>query len=298
MSSSLMCNFPAPSFKLEQTIVSDKSTIYLIQNELDSKKYILKASSHQDQISHLALQREKHFHASLHHENIIQYIPDLNLSAQNCDFILMEYASFGDFFNLATDYNFSDEKLVRTFFHQMIKGLQYLHSHGIAHLDLKLENLLLGQDLLLKIADFDLSQRFEDLELISKGTTNYRSLEVKDGNCRDFFAADIYSLGVCLYTFFAGAFPFLEDTNNPVAMPFRYETFIEDNSGFWEENQLLMDGRITFSQSFQALLNNMWAANPHERSTLEDIKNSEWFNQPTYNLNELKTIMKTMFASS
>ncbi len=298
MSSSLSCNSISSSFKLEQTIASNKSTIYLIHNHSDSKKYILKTLTHQDQISHLSLLREKYFHSSLQHENIIQYIPEnlFTFSIPNHDFISMEYASYGDFFNLVTDYNFSDEKLVRTFFHQMIKGLQYLHSHGFAHLDLKLENFLLGQDFLLKIADFDLSQKFEDAELLSKGTANYRSVEVKSGHCRDFFAADVYSLGICLYTLLAGAFPFIEENNNPTGAPFRYEMFLNENAGFWEENQLLMDDRVVFSSSFKDLLNKMWANNPSERPTLESIKSSEWFNQPIYTKNELQMIMKNILS--
>jgi len=298
MSSSLSDNSTSSSFQLEQTFTSNKSTIYLIHNHTDSKKYILKTITHQDHFSHLAFLREKYFHSSLQHENIIQYIPEnlFNFSIPNHDFISMEYACFGDFFNLVTDYNLSDEKLVRTFFHQMIKGLQYLHSHGIAHLDLKLENFLLGQDFLLKIADFDLSQKFEEAELLSKGTANYRSTEVKSGHCRDFFAADVYSLGICLYTLLAGAFPFIEENNNPKAMPFRYEMFLNDNAGFWEENQLLMDDRIIFSSSFKDLLNKMWANSPNERPTLESIEGSEWFKQPVYTKNELQMIMKNILA--
>lgn len=49
------------------------------------------------------------------------------------------------------------EKIVRTYFHQLVDALEYLHKSGIAHLDLKPENIALGDKFMLKIMDFELS---------------------------------------------------------------------------------------------------------------------------------------------
>lgn len=70
----------------------------------------------------------------------------------------MEYAPNKDFFDALMEIKVKfDDTLVRTYFHQLVSGVEYLHSHGIAHLDLKLENLMLGENFELKIIDFDLS---------------------------------------------------------------------------------------------------------------------------------------------
>ena len=45
-------------------------------------------------------------------------------------------------------------------FKQLIQGVGYLHAHGIAHRDIKLENLLLTKDSKLKITDFGVSEVF------------------------------------------------------------------------------------------------------------------------------------------
>ncbi|RZJ37213.1 MAG: hypothetical protein EOO18_06165 [Chryseobacterium sp.] len=47
----------------------------------------------------------------------------------------------------------SHEMIIRTYFHQLIEGIEYIHSQGVAHLDLKLENIMLGDSFELKIID-------------------------------------------------------------------------------------------------------------------------------------------------
>jgi len=295
-----MCKYPKkpasiPSFKLEKSFESAKFTLLLVKCLFDSKQYIFKTFSTKDEYSHHSYVREHLIHSSLNHQNIIQYKPnsDISFSIPNYNFITMEYAPFGDFFELIFDYNFADEKLIRTYFHHLVEGLQYLHSKNIAHLDIKLENLLLGNDYLLKIADFDLAQNTNDALLISKGTANYRAPEVKSGNCTDFLAADIYSAGICLYTLIAKSFPFLEEDDNQDQPLFRYDTFLQNNKTFWEENESLLEGKMQFKENLKELLNSMWCRDPTKRITLEEVKQSSWYNEPVYTNDELQTLMRT-----
>lgn len=53
----------------------------------------------------------------------------------------------------------------RLFGHQLLNGLEYLHYHGIVHRDLKLANLLLTEDNVLKICDFGLAVRLQYVKL-------------------------------------------------------------------------------------------------------------------------------------
>lgn len=75
---------------------------------------------------------------------------------------VMEYCNGGDLFNII--YDSSGEGLkapeANCFFKQLLRGVDYLHSMGIAHRDLKPENLLLTQNGLLKISDFGGSTDF------------------------------------------------------------------------------------------------------------------------------------------
>jgi len=301
-----MCKYPTkkskafPIFTIEKSFESAKFTLLLTKCVLDSKQYIFKTYSQADDYSHNSYIRENRIHSSLNHQNIIQYNsnPNISFSIPNYDVISMEYAPFGDFFDLILDYNFADEKLIRTYFHQLIEGIQYLHNKQIAHLDIKLENLLLGKDYLLKVADFDLAQNIHETVLISKGTANYRAPEVKSGNCTDFYSADIYSIGICLYILIAGSFPFLEEDDNQAQPLFRYDMFLQNNDAFWEENEAILDGKFMWSKNLRDLLNKMWAQNPSERITLEQVKKSNWYNEPVYTNDELQALMKVKLSNS
>mmetsp|Transcript_3006 Transcript_3006/g.2597 ORF Transcript_3006/g.2597 Transcript_3006/m.2597 type:complete len:130 (+) Transcript_3006:296-685(+) len=100
------------------------------------------------------------------HPNLIKVIDTVPLvegkfkgESVKTSYVLMDYAIYGDFLMVIHDNNIpKDEVLARTYFDQLIDGIDYLHSKGFVHLDLKAENLLLSHDFKLKICDFDTCQ--------------------------------------------------------------------------------------------------------------------------------------------
>lgn len=77
-------------------------------------------------------------------------------------YIVLEYCSGGDLFQYLDRREFKiTEDRARSIAHQIAAGLYYMHSYGIAHRDLKLENILMVNDSdesELKIVDFGLSK--------------------------------------------------------------------------------------------------------------------------------------------
>mmetsp|Transcript_17708 Transcript_17708/g.15521 ORF Transcript_17708/g.15521 Transcript_17708/m.15521 type:complete len:91 (-) Transcript_17708:662-934(-) len=75
----------------------------------------------------------------------------------NIAYTVTEYMPNGDLESQISKDNdfFEDETLIRTYFHYLIDALEYLQSKKIAHLDLKLENIVIGNDLKPKLIDFD-----------------------------------------------------------------------------------------------------------------------------------------------
>lgn len=286
-----------PRLFVEKILYQGKFNVFLAKSTITNKQYAIKAFE-KDEHSHYAFLQEKRIHSSLNHQNILKYVPDylFQVDLSQYTVIFTEYASFGDFFNLILDYEFTDEKLIRTYFHQLIKGLQYLHSNCVAHLDLKLENLFLGDDYQLKIADFDMAQNISDKNLVSGGTANYRAPEVWTRSCKNFFSADIYSIGVCLYTLMTGAFPFLEENDKDSLQLFRYDTFLERNEEFWSENESIFSGQKSFSTNFKELINKMLAKDPSDRWTLEQITESRWYNEPIYSEEELQNEIRKVLT--
>lgn len=272
---------------IQKSISSGKSRVFLAKSLIDSKDCIIKVFANDDISRQYYLQEQK-IHSSLSHPHIIRHTPNSQTNPY-FNVISMEYAPYGDLFNFVLNYSLDDEKLIRTYFHQLVQGLQYLHSQNIAHLDLKLENLLLGHDYLLRITDFDLSQKItEGSECYEGGTSNYRPPEMRLGTCNNLRAADIYSAGICLYVLMAKAFPFMEEKEGRNITLFRYDTYLNENEIFWEENEALMAGRVHFSQNLRELLNKMWTEVPSKRISLEEITNTRWYNEPVYTNEELK----------
>ena len=92
------------------------------------------------------------------------YIIKLYAFFENVDYIyiIMEHCSGGDLFSFIKSRNFmlKEEKVV-VIMYKLCKAVYYLHSYGIAHRDIKLENVLLtteSEDADVRLLDFGLSK--------------------------------------------------------------------------------------------------------------------------------------------
>jgi len=236
--------------------------------------------------------RERKVISMLRHNHIINFIPNTKSRDKNKNLLLvMEYAPYGDFFDLIMSRELTSETLIRTYFQQLIEGMSYLHSRGIAHLDLKLDNLLLGKDYLLKITDFDLAHnQKETSKPVSRGTTGYRAPEVMLGEFENIFAADVYSIGVILFICLTGEFPFYErDTENGKELR-DYDLFKGNNEIFWRKKSTYYG--VHFSQNLRELFNGMFTQDPQTRFTIKDIKASNWYQEQVIEPFSLEREMK------
>ena len=213
--------------------------------------------------------------------------------------ILLEYALYGDFHEFLRDrQQFVTEKVVRTYFRQLVEGLEYLHSQDVCHLDLKLSNLLLGNDYQLKISDFDLSYRVGDPKIYSKGSKLYRAPELKNSECKNAVAADMYSLGVILFVLRSGGIvPHAEDQlYDGVDL---HKLLHNDSKAFFRKQCKIQGRRESFySADFRELFISLMCADPEERATIEGVKKSKWYQGEIYTNEELKEKVKGLFASN
>lgn len=95
---------------------------------------------------------------------------------------------------------------------KLVVILDYIHSQGIVHCDLKPDNIRLTKDPVgLKLLDFGLAEKMgSSTKSKPKGTLAYISPEVLKNKKID-ERADFYSLGIMLYELITGRFPFLID---------------------------------------------------------------------------------------
>jgi len=191
-----------------------------------------------------------------------------------------------------------DEKLIRSFFRQLIDGIEYLHETGIAHLDLKPENLLLGANFNMKIADFDLSHVKGDAKILSRGTKFYRGPELFQSSSTTInelktpFAADIYSAGIILFILKSGGiYPHSE--GNPIEGVDFAKLMYSDNEKFWKKHMEIQEkNEAFFDMDFKELFNAMTKFNPEDRMTLREIKKTKWYNGPVYTPFDFERKMK------
>ena len=86
-----------------------------------------------------------------------------------------------------------------------------MHSKGVCHRDLKLDNILFDHDTQqIKIIDFgfSLETRREDTLTTVCGTPHYMDPDLARKTPYSAFAADVWAAGVILYTIFVGKLPF------------------------------------------------------------------------------------------
>ena len=154
--------------------------------------------------------------STLNHPNIIKMVSCAFSQEQDESpyyYILLEKARNGTMFDFIAQAGKFSEPIARHYFRQLLSGIDYLHSAGYAHRDLKSENLLLDEDYNLKICDFGFSGQAhgpDGPQLFSEqqGTVGYAAPEIYTGTPYCGKKADLFAAGVILFTLVAGRRPF------------------------------------------------------------------------------------------
>lgn len=123
----------------------------------------------------------------------------------------MRIAERGTLRHFVEDRIFLKEKLMKSWFRQIVSGVDHLHTAlNIAHRDLKMDNILISANLNIKIVDFGMSKRanYNDLSSSFCGSQAYLAPEKVALHDHNIFKADIFSLGVILFCCLNGQLPY------------------------------------------------------------------------------------------
>lgn len=158
-----------------------------------------------------SLTREIHHHRRLHHPNVMQLYEVI--ATEQYIWMVSELCAGGELYDYLVENQVLAEPEARRIFGQLCLAVAYVHSKGIVHRDLKLENILLDERCNVKLGDFGFTREFERNRLMDTfcGTTGYASPEMLAGKKYTGEQVDIWSLGVILYALLCGALPFDDD---------------------------------------------------------------------------------------
>ncbi|XP_045116659.1 death-associated protein kinase 1-like isoform X4 [Portunus trituberculatus] len=145
--------------------------------------------------------------------------------------LVLELVRGGELFEHISERERLSEEEASAFLHQILQGLSHMHSKGIAHLDLKPENVLLlsKNRQHIKLIDFGLSREITKAEEVRDlmGTAEFVAPEIVNYEPLS-LATDMWAIGVITYILLSGASPFLGDSqqetfNNITAVDYSFD---------------------------------------------------------------------------
>ena len=165
--------------------------------------------------SHGALQRfrrEAQAVASLDHPNILP-IYEVSESEDGLPFFSMKFAENGSLHENVASLRYEPRKCVQLMA-KVARAVEYAHSRGVLHRDIKPGNILLNDRGEPLVSDFGLAKMLDGNDLTRSlttfGTAGFIAPEqAGDAAADPTPAADVYSLGAVLFNLLAGRPPFL-----------------------------------------------------------------------------------------
>ncbi|GAA5849655.1 hypothetical protein JCM8547_000523 [Rhodosporidiobolus lusitaniae] len=205
-------------------------------------------------------------HQAMQHPNIIAFEhcfeDDSNVYMQ------LELCSNGSLLDLLRLRRRYSEPEARFYLTQLVGACDYMHANSVIHRDLKLGNLMLDENMDLRVGDFGLAALVKfpgERKKTICGTPNYIAPEILfDQKAGHSFEVDIWSIGVILYTLLIGRPPFqTKDVKNIYRK-------IRDNAYTFPSDHCLSPESLD-------LISWILRPSPSERPSLAEILAHPWF---------------------
>lgn len=199
------------------------------------------------------------------HPNIIQLFEVIETPTHVV--LVMEFAPGGDLLRYVRQRRRLTEARSQELLKQLLDGLHHIHRMGVAHRDIKLENLLLDSFALLKIADFGVAVTMTGDRRLTEhcGTPSYIAPEIILDGGYEGPPVDVWSAGIVAYAMLCGRVPFKGDS-----LP--------------ELKRSIVRGRFqlptSLNESAAALLRGIIVVEPKRRFTLKQALAHEWLSVP------------------
>nr|KAJ3422691.1 hypothetical protein HK105_006929 [Polyrhizophydium stewartii] len=217
-----------------------------------------------DKIHAPALIREIETWRQMRHPNIAQLYEVL--CTESRIYMVMEYCSGGEVFDYIAKHGRLDDSgpECRRIFRQIVDAVAKCHEKNFVHRDLKLENILMTDDFTIKLIDFGFTRDYTPTRLLDTycGSSAYAAPEIVSGVKYSGPEADVWSLGIILYTLLCGYLPF-DDDNEAITHK--------------KISELDYDLPDFLAEDSRDLIARFLKSNPSERITIGDALRHPWF---------------------
>ena len=235
------------------------------------KNYAIKSIRKEDiKEDVLYLKREVEIFQTLDHPHIVKF-HEVYQDKDHIHFVV-EHCDGGNLMEKLCKQVHFTEKDTKRYVYQILVAVNYLHTLGVCHRDIKPDNTLLetkSQNSVVKITDFGLSKLDSGLGQLHSvvGTPYYVAPEVIGKNYG--LKCDIWSVGVMTYLFLCGRHPFRGSNTTEI-----FESILTDSASFNEPQWSIISPLGT------DLVSKMLVKNPTNRISASSALEHQWFHEP------------------
>ena len=177
--------------------------------------------------------------------------------------------------------NGSSIEFVRYVFKKVLLAYDYAEKHSIFHRDIKPENILIDENGVVKLIDWELCS-FQQYSTKRVGTFEYMAAEVNNDNIYKCNKADIWSIGVVMFCLACGKRPYtsLENISSDGNTVYEDINLINLYYGNWKEYWEDYENAEDFPQlpmQFKLCIQLVLQKDPEKRPTINELMLDSFF---------------------
>lgn len=252
--------------KLQQGV---SATVWQGTSTATCRKYAIKVIKREglSQAEDAAVLSEVSILKSLNHKNIVP-LRDF-FEEPDCFYLVLQKCDGGDVLDRVASIDQYSEKDAMHFSQGLLRAVQYMHERGVAHRDLKPQNLLLesnDDNTSVKVCDFGYAKRVYMPNSLTTlcGSLHYVAPELLKNHPYD-ESADMWSVGVIIYFLLAGYLPFHHKDQNELFKVIRLGKYNFD-SRYWSGT----------TDAAKGLIKHLLEVDPSTRFSATEALSSDW----------------------
>lgn len=208
--------------------------------------------------------------------------------------LLLEYCPNGEFFHAVSKLGSLREDIAKFYLRQLWSAVAACHSAGVAHRDIKLENILIDENWNLRLADFGFATTGFLVEAFDVcGTPGHQAPEILKLGGHSPCAVDVWSAGISSFIIVVGVPPFLD-----VKKDCWYYACARDQrwDAFWKQHEKFRSGP-PLSAEVKLFLQRALRPDARDRPTAAQMLRDDFLSEEESEVNAQEFMEEAFFGS-